>query len=70
VTALSEIAGRAVTVSAGVAQFPQDGASADELLGAAFGALDLARADGSGRIAAARAGVAVERDAGGEGHAG
>ncbi|HVA85639.1 MAG TPA: GGDEF domain-containing protein [Candidatus Saccharimonadales bacterium] len=68
VAALPEISGRPVTVSAGVAQFPQDGASADELLAAAFAALDAARADGDGRIAAARgADSRAERETDGQG---
>lgn len=45
-----EAAGR-VTVSAGVAHFPVDGASAEELLGSARAALGTARAAGGGRIA-------------------
>lgn len=50
VAALAPLADRAVTVSAGVARFPADGASADDLIGAAQGALEQARSGGPGRI--------------------
>ena len=43
---------RQVTVSAGVARFPADGTTADELLGAAQGALEVARSSGPGQMAA------------------
>lgn len=49
------IAGRAYTVSAGVARFPSDGASPDELVAAAEGALGTAKAGGPGTLAAAGA---------------
>lgn len=45
--------GRPVSVSIGVARFPADGASSEELLAAATQALDDARAAGRGRIAEA-----------------
>ncbi len=45
-----------VSISAGIARFPADGTSADELLGAALGALEAARASGRGAIAEVRAG--------------
>jgi diguanylate cyclase (GGDEF)-like protein len=54
--ALGPVHGSPVTISAGVARFPADGASADELLGSALGALDGARASGRGAIAEVRAG--------------
>lgn len=44
-----------VTVSAGIARFPADGTSADELLDAALGALEAARTSGRGAIAEVRA---------------
>ena len=50
VAALPPVGDLAISVSAGVAQFPADGASADELLAAAQGALATARAEGPGRI--------------------
>jgi diguanylate cyclase (GGDEF)-like protein len=53
---LGEVDGVPVTVSAGVARFPADGTSAGELLAAALGALDGARASGRGAIAEVRAG--------------
>jgi diguanylate cyclase (GGDEF)-like protein len=54
--ALGPVGGRAVTVSAGIARFPADGTSADELLESALGALDGARTSGAGVIAEVRAG--------------
>jgi diguanylate cyclase (GGDEF)-like protein len=54
--ALGTVRGSAVTVSAGVARFPADGTSADELLASALGALEGARASGRGAIAEVRAG--------------
>ncbi len=45
-----------VSVSAGVASFPADGTSADELIAAALGALAAARESGLGSIAEVRAG--------------
>lgn len=54
--ALGAVEGSAVTVSAGVARFPADGTSADELLASALGALEGARASGQGVIAEVRAG--------------
>ena len=56
--ALGPIGGRAVTVSAGVARFPTDGTTADDLLSAADAALLRARASGGGKmeIAAIEAG--------------
>jgi diguanylate cyclase (GGDEF)-like protein len=56
VDALEPVRGLPVTVSAGVARFPADGTSADELLAAALGALAGARETGSGKIAEVRAG--------------
>ncbi|MBF8290380.1 MAG: hypothetical protein HW391_1348 [Chloroflexi bacterium] len=47
------IGGRAYTVSAGVARFPVDGASQDELIAAAATALRAAKSSGPGAVAAA-----------------
>ena len=44
--------GRAITVSAGVARFPVDGANGDDLKAAAHAALATARASGRGALAA------------------
>jgi diguanylate cyclase (GGDEF)-like protein len=56
VEALGPVAGRPVTISAGIARFPVDGASAGELLAASLAALEAARGTGSGAIAEVRAG--------------
>jgi diguanylate cyclase (GGDEF)-like protein len=55
VAALSPVDGIAVSVSAGVARFPVDGASAAELLAAAEAALERAKSSGSGRMEPAAA---------------
>ncbi len=55
ITALPAIAGRPITVSAGVARFPVDGADADSLIAAATQALARARENGRGRVAAGAA---------------
>jgi len=55
ITALPAIAGRPVTVSAGVARFPADGADAESLIAAAKDALARARENGRGRVAAGAA---------------
>ncbi|MBI2762951.1 MAG: GGDEF domain-containing protein [Chloroflexi bacterium] len=47
--------GRPITVSAGVARFPADGASSDQLVAAAEAALRTAKASGRGALAAADA---------------
>ena len=52
ITALPAIAGRPITVSAGVARFPVDGADAESLIAAASDALGRARGDGRGQVAA------------------
>ncbi len=54
IAAVPPVAGEPVTVSAGVARFPDDGASADELLSAALAALATAREAGSGTIVEAQ----------------
>lgn len=55
VAARPEIEGRAYSVSAGVARFPADGASPEELVAAAEAALRTAKATGPGALAAAGA---------------
>ena len=57
IRALPAIAGRPITVSAGVARFPTDGASSEALIAAASSALGRARDEGRGTVAA---GVAPE----------
>lgn len=52
---LGQVGGHPVTVSAGVARFPSDGATSEELLGAASAALTRARAEGRGGLASATA---------------
>jgi diguanylate cyclase (GGDEF)-like protein len=54
VAALPDVAGRRVSVSAGVASFPADAGTAEELLAAAERALAEARASGSGTLGEAR----------------
>jgi diguanylate cyclase (GGDEF)-like protein len=61
ITALPAIAGRPITVSAGVATFPTDGADADSLFAAAANALGRARAEGRGKVATVATGTAPER---------
>jgi diguanylate cyclase (GGDEF)-like protein len=55
ITGLPAIAGRPITVSAGVARFPVDGADAESLIAAASAALGRAREEGRGRVAAGTA---------------
>jgi GGDEF domain-containing protein len=50
VAALPDVAGRRVSVSAGVASFPADAGTAEELLEAAERALAQAKASGSGTL--------------------
>ncbi len=52
IRALPPVAGRAITVSAGVARFPVDGADAQSLIAAASEALARAREEGQDRVAA------------------
>ncbi len=52
---LDPIAGRTATVSAGVARFPVDGTTSEELLGAAEAAVGRARDSGLGTLATAAA---------------
>jgi diguanylate cyclase (GGDEF)-like protein len=55
ITALPAIAGRPISVSAGVARFPADGADTESLIAAASEALARARETGRGRVAAGAA---------------
>ena len=57
VQALPAVDGQPVSVSAGVARFPLDGGSADELFARALDALELARAGGRGAVASAPAAI-------------
>jgi diguanylate cyclase (GGDEF)-like protein len=54
---LEPVGGTQVTVSAGVARFPVDGATSEELLAAAGAALDQARAVGGGGVSEAAVGA-------------
>ena len=51
IQALPAVGGLPISASAGVARFPLDGSSADELVAGALDALELARADGRGAVA-------------------
>ena len=53
IAALPAVAGRAVSVSAGVARFPEDASDAESLIAAATAALALAKDAGSGSVAGA-----------------
>jgi diguanylate cyclase (GGDEF)-like protein len=55
IAALPAVEGRTISVSAGVARFPTDGADAETLLAAAQAALEQARAQGRGPIEATQA---------------
>ena len=55
IRALPAVAGRPITVSAGVARFPADGASSETLIAAASSALARARDEGRGTVAAGAA---------------
>jgi len=57
VAALDPVQGRQISISAGIARFPEDGTSADELLGAAQSALERARSRGRGTLASATVGA-------------
>ena len=50
IASLPPVAGRSVTVSAGVARFPTDASDADGLIAAATEALDRARGEGAGSV--------------------
>ena len=51
IAALPAVAGRAVSVSAGVAGFPADGADSESLIGSATAALQRAKGSGAGSVA-------------------
>jgi diguanylate cyclase (GGDEF)-like protein len=53
---LAPVAGRSISVTAGVAQFPSDGTDADAVVAAAKAALDRARAEGRGTVETTGAG--------------
>lgn len=55
IAALPAVAGRIVSVSAGVARFPTDGADSETLIAAATAALDQAKAAGAGSVAESEA---------------
>ncbi len=57
IAALPAVAGRAVSVSAGVATFPADGSDAGQLISAATAALDMARGTGAGAVAGSETSV-------------
>jgi diguanylate cyclase (GGDEF)-like protein len=57
IAALPAVAGRAVSVSAGVARFPEDGSDAESLIAAATDALSRAKDAGSGSVAGANSGA-------------
>ena len=51
IATLPAVAGRTISVSAGVVQFPADGADAETLIAAATATLDRARGEGHGNVA-------------------
>ena len=55
IAALPGVAGRGVSVSAGVATFPRDGGDAESLIAAANAALERAKSTGAGTVADAEA---------------
>jgi diguanylate cyclase (GGDEF)-like protein len=55
IAALPAVAGKTVSVSAGVARFPVDGGDAESLIESAKAALARAKADGQGQVAAGTA---------------
>jgi diguanylate cyclase (GGDEF)-like protein len=57
IAALPAVAGRGVSVSAGVARFPEDGGDAESLIAAATDALTRAKDAGSGSVAGANSGA-------------
>ncbi len=60
IAALPAVAGRAVSVSAGVVRFPTDGSDADTLIAAATDALTRAKVGGAGSLAETEVEVAGE----------
>jgi diguanylate cyclase (GGDEF)-like protein len=59
IAALPAVAGRAVSVSAGVAKFPADGGDAESLIAAATATLERAKLEGAGTVAEADPGTTV-----------
>jgi diguanylate cyclase (GGDEF)-like protein len=57
IAALPAVAGRGVSVSAGVARFPDDGGDVESLIAAATDALTRAKDAGSGSVAGANSGT-------------
>jgi GGDEF domain-containing protein len=55
IAALPAVAGRTVSVSAGVALFPADGTDSESLIAAATDALARARGEGAGSVAESEA---------------
>ena len=55
IAALPAVAGRIVSVSAGVARFPTDGGDSETLIAAAMAALESAKATGAGTVAESEA---------------
>jgi predicted signal transduction protein with EAL and GGDEF domain len=60
IAALPAVAGRTVSVSAGVARFPADGTDSESLIEAATGALAQAKTVGAGTVSDAPAEVAAQ----------
>lgn len=60
ISALPAVAGRSVSVSAGVARFPADGTDSAALIGAATAALERARRSGAGSVAESEPGLVAE----------
>ncbi|MGK2851563.1 MAG: GGDEF domain-containing protein [Candidatus Limnocylindrales bacterium] len=60
ITALPAVAGRTVSVSAGVALFPADGTDSATLIAAATAALERAKGAGAGSVAESEPGIAAE----------
>jgi diguanylate cyclase (GGDEF)-like protein len=55
IAALPAVAGRIVSVSAGVARFPTDGGDSEALIASAMAALDAAKQAGAGTVAESEA---------------
>jgi diguanylate cyclase (GGDEF)-like protein len=56
IAGLEQVGGRVLTVAAGVARFPTDGADAESVLAAAQGALERSRVEGRGSVETTEAG--------------
>jgi diguanylate cyclase (GGDEF)-like protein len=57
VAELPGVAGRTISVTAGVARFPADGTDAESVIAAARGTLDRAKADARGTVETTEAGA-------------